>query len=121
MATLTSFKKDFPYEKRRCEATRIRKKYPDRIPVIVERAQNANIANIDRKKYLVPVTITMGEFMYVIRKRIKLGPDMAIFLFVNGKTLPPTGDLMSQIYKEHRDKDGFLYVIYSGESTFGQK
>jgi len=26
---------------------------------------------------------------------------------------------MSQIYKEQKDEDGFLYVTYSGESTFG--
>jgi GABA(A) receptor-associated protein len=39
-------------------------------------------------------------------------------LFINN-TLPPAASLMSQIYKEHKDTDGFLYVIYSGESTFG--
>lgn len=27
--------------------------------------------------------------------------------------------LMSQIYKENKDEDDFLYVTYSGESTFG--
>jgi hypothetical protein len=27
--------------------------------------------------------------MYVIRKRIKLGPEKAIFVFVNGGILPP--------------------------------
>jgi GABA(A) receptor-associated protein len=56
--------------------------------------------------------------VYVIRKRIKLEPEKAIFIFVNN-TLPPTAALMSQIYKEQADSDGFLYVTYSGESTFG--
>lgn len=60
----------------------------------------------------------MGQFVYVIRKRIKLPADQAIFIFVNN-TLPPAAALMSQIYKEHADPDGFLYVTYSGESTFG--
>ncbi|WPK23846.1 hypothetical protein PUMCH_001096 [Australozyma saopauloensis] len=27
---------------------------------------------------------------------------------------------MSTIYEEHKDEDGFLYVLYSGENTFGQ-
>jgi GABA(A) receptor-associated protein len=27
--------------------------------------------------------------------------------------------LMSAIYDEHKDEDGFLYVTYSGENTFG--
>jgi GABA(A) receptor-associated protein len=28
---------------------------------------------------------------------------------------------MSSIYEEHKDKDGFLYVTYSGENTFGEQ
>ena len=27
---------------------------------------------------------------------------------------------MGQIYQEHKDEDGFLYIVYSGENTFGQ-
>jgi len=26
---------------------------------------------------------------------------------------------MSAIYDEHKDEDGFLYMTYSGENTFG--
>ena len=60
----------------------------------------------------------MGQFVYVIRKRIKLSPEKAIFIFVNN-VLPPTAALMSSIYEEHKDEDGFLYIVYSGENTFG--
>lgn len=31
----------------------------------------------------------------------------------------PTGAIMSAIYEEKKDEDGFLYVTYSGENTFG--
>jgi hypothetical protein len=27
--------------------------------------------------------------------------------------------MMSSIYEEHKDEDGFLYFTYSGENTFG--
>lgn len=27
--------------------------------------------------------------------------------------------MMSSIYDEHKDEDGFLYFTYSGENTFG--
>ncbi len=47
--------------------------------------------------------------MYVIRKRIKLSPEKAIFIFVND-VLPPTAALMTTIYDEHKDSDGFLYI-----------
>lgn len=115
---MTSFKEKFPLKKRIDEANHIIKKYPDRVPVIVEKAGKTDIPDIDKKKYLVPSDLTVGQFVYVIRKRIKLTPEQAIFLFVNN-TLPATASLMSQIYKEHKDKDGFLYISYSGESTFG--
>lgn len=105
-------------EKRKAEADRIRLKYPDRIPVISEKSEKSDIPDIDKKKYLVPADLTMGQFVYVIRKRIKLPADQAIFIFV-ANTLPPAAALMSQVYKEHCDQDGFLYVTYSGESTFG--
>jgi len=68
---------------------------------------------------LVPADLTVGQFVYVIRKRIQLEPEKAIFVFVND-TLPPTAALMSQIYKEQAAEDGFLYCTYSGESTFGE-
>ena len=37
-------------EKRKQEAGRIRDKYPDRIPVIVEKADKSDIVDIDKKK-----------------------------------------------------------------------
>jgi len=113
------FQKQFPIEKRKQESERIKSKYSDRVPVIVEKEKKSGIEPIDKKKYLVPVDLTIGQFVYVIRKRVKMTPEKAIFIFVNG-VLPPTSALMSQIYKEHANEDGFLYVTYSGESTFGQ-
>ena len=80
--------------------------------------KNSEIMDIDKRKYLVPSELTVGQFIYVIRKRIKIAPEEAIFLFIND-TLPPSSSLISQVYKENKDQDGFLYMVYSGESTFG--
>ena len=86
--------------------------------MIVEKAERSDIPSIDKKKYLVPADLTVGQFVYVIRKRIKLSAEKAIFIFVDN-VLPPTGAIMSAIYDEKKDEDGFLYVTYSGENTFG--
>jgi GABA(A) receptor-associated protein len=32
---------------------------------------------------------------------------------------PILAALMSDIYAKYKDEDGFLYITYSGESTFG--
>lgn len=55
----------------------------------------------------MPADLTVGQFVYVIRKRIKLSPEKAIFIFVD-EVLPPTAALMSSIYEEHKDEDGFV-------------
>ncbi|PRT54529.1 Autophagy-related protein 8 [Wickerhamiella sorbophila] len=114
----SQFKDDYPFESRAAEAERIRQKYTGRIPVICEKVDKSDIASIDKRKYLVPADLSVGQFVYVIRKRIKLEPEKAIFIFVND-VLPPASALMSTIYDEHKDKDGFLYITYSGENTFG--
>ncbi|CAL9088185.1 unnamed protein product [Musa textilis] len=114
----SSFKLEHPLERRQAEAARIREKYPDRIPVIVEKAERSDIPDIDKKKYLVPADLTVGQFVYVVRKRIKLSAEKAIFIFVKN-SLPPTAAMMSAIYEENKDEDGFLYMTYSGENTFG--
>lgn len=27
--------------------------------------------------------------------------------------------MMATVYEDHKDEDGFLYITYSGENTFG--
>ena len=103
------------------EAIRVRTKYPDRIPDIVNRSKSAGseVPFIDKHKFLVPTDLTMGQLQYVIRKRLTLTPDKALFLFVNN-AVTPTSSLVSTIYEEHKDKDTqFLYVTYAMENTFG--
>ena len=115
-----SFREEHSFQKRKNEADRILKKYPDRIPVIVEKNKNNDsLLEIDKNKYLVPNDLTLGQFSFVIRKRLKLKPEQAMFLFINNKIIP-IASLMCQVYKNEKDKDEFLYVEYSGENCFGK-
>ena len=115
-----SFKEKNEFESRQREAQRILKKYPTRIPVICEKdPRSKDIPDIDRQKYLVPNDLSVANFMYVIRKRIRIDADKSIFLFVNNKQMPHTALLISSLYEEHADEDGFLYITYAAESTFG--
>lgn len=116
-STQYKFKLQNSFEKRVAESTRICEKYTDRIPIIVETVENSELV-LDKTKYLVPHDLSVAQFLYVIRKRIKLAPENALFIFFNG-TLPPTSALISSVYKAKKDKDGFLYATVSLESTFG--
>lgn len=108
-----------PLDKRKLESARIREKYPDRIPVIVEPSLACRKdLPIDKNKYLVPNDLTIAQFIYVIRKRIKLSAEQALFCFVGGG-IPSNTTLMSALYDMHKSEDGFLKIVYSSESTFG--
>ena len=118
MESYVAFKQKHELHKRVSESERIRTQHPDRIPVIVEPAEKCTLSIIDKNKYLVPKDISVGQFVYIIRKKINLSPEEGLFIFVNN-ILPPTSTSLIDIYGEHRDVDGFLYITYAGENTFG--
>jgi GABA(A) receptor-associated protein len=116
-----SFKQIHSLETRKQEARRIFDKFPGRIPIIVERGLSSQktMPLIDKQKFLVPADLTLGQFTFVIRKRMELSSEKALFLFVNN-TLPTTGSLMREVYAQQYDQeDGFLYITYCGENSFG--
>lgn len=122
----TSFKDQYSFEERLKESTRIKSKYPDRIPIIVEISnpkfslfsKQEDLKPLEKKKYLVPNNLSIGEFQHIIRQKLKVDQTKAIFLFVNN-TIPPTSELLSVIHDKFHDIDGFTYCFLSFESTFG--
>ena len=113
------FQKNNSLEARCGESKRIIEKYPDRIPIIVEVHPKSDIPKLTKNKFLVPKEITMGQFLYIIRKRISLPPEKALFLFVNN-IIPKTSCTITELYKEQKESDNFLYIHINGENTFGK-
>lgn len=64
----------------------------------MEKAPKARIGDLDKKKYLVPSDLTVGQFYFLIRKRISLRPEDALFFFVNN-VIPPTSATMGSLYQ----------------------
>lgn len=111
----------FSFYERNIESTKIIKRYPDRVPVICEKnSRDFGIPDINKHKYLVPYNLTIGQFIYVIRKQIRLPASSALFLFVGEDAiLLPISSKMNDIYHQYKNKDGFLYIMYSRENVFG--
>ena len=106
--------------KNRREADHLISKYPERIPVIVKKNElSKTTPDIDKHKFLVPVDLTIGQFLYVIRKRLQLPPDKGMFLFIDGCILPNNELIHTAYNKSHDRNDGFLYAVYSCENVFG--
>jgi GABA(A) receptor-associated protein len=112
------YKREKTLKERQDESANILKKYAGHVPVIVDKDPRSRLPDIERQKFLVPSDLSIGHFVYVVRKRIDLQATDAIFLFVNRK-LPPPNATMGQLYQENRDEDGFMYCSYSSDTAYG--
>jgi GABA(A) receptor-associated protein len=50
---------------------------------------------------------------------MKLPPEKAIFVFIKKHVIPTHAERISCLYNDYKDEDGFLYINYTGENTFG--
>ncbi|KAM0984662.1 hypothetical protein EV2_012440 [Malus domestica] len=118
MGKIQSFKQEFSFDERVEESKLIISKYPDRVPVILERYSRTDLPEMEKKKFLVPRDMSVGQFMHILSSRLHLTPGKALFVFVKN-TLPQTASRMDSIYETYKEDDGFLYMCYSSEKTFG--
>lgn len=118
--SIFNFKNKYSQDDRMNEAKRILAKYHDRKPIIVERLEQKDMPNLDKNKYLVPIDLTFGQFLQIIRKRVNLSSEQALFMFVGEKmTMATCSELVSTVYADNADADGFLYVKVGTQETFG--
>lgn len=116
---MKSFKNRNSFRERKVDCDRILLKYPDRIPILCERCPYSRSApEIDKHKYLAGYDLTVGQFMLVIRKRMRIKPEMGLYMFING-LIPSNSALLRNLYSDFKDTDGFLYITYDVENTFG--
>ena len=114
-----SFRERYSFQQRQTECINILKKYPDKIPIICEKNYNiTDNPNINKNKYLVSDNLTIGQFLYVLRKRISIDPNQALYLYINNN-IPSINKNLKEIYYFNKNEDGFLYITYQFETTFG--
>ena len=63
----------------------------------------------------------MAQVLLEVRKCMQppLQEHQAIYLFVGKGVLVPTSALMATVHERFKGDDGFLYLYYGGENTFG--
>ena len=103
------------FDERVKETSALLKKYPDKIPIIVE---NNVKFHLERNKFLCPHDMSVGQFILILRNRINLNPSQSIYIFHDGKTFK-NDKMMLDMYKLYGDTDKFLKLNYELESVFG--
>ncbi|XP_053154770.1 microtubule-associated proteins 1A/1B light chain 3C-like [Hemicordylus capensis] len=115
-----------PFKQRKSLATRMREaddiqnRYPNKIPVVVERyRKEKTLPLMDRTKFLVSQDLSLSQFVFSLRTRLSLTSTQAFYLLVNNKNLPSLSLTISEIYRDNKDEDGFLYMTYASQEMFG--
>lgn len=125
---MSDFKQKHSFERRQQESSRLREKYPGRIPILLNKC-NKDDPDVDKYKYLIEQNTSMGQFIMIVRNKAtpKLREEDALYFqaevpgksggykyeILNGQLL------MSIIYDKYKNEDGFVYITYTKESTYG--
>ena len=129
------YRKVIPRAECATQVERQLKLHPQHVPLVLEPDTHffSRLSSKDRepaheflskRRYAPPRKWTVAEFMQVIRCKICLPSQYAMFLFVSKElednVLVCCSQTMGEVYDEHRDPStGMLWMTAVLESTFG--
>jgi GABA(A) receptor-associated protein len=108
-----------PEFQRYANSVKIKNKYRNKIPIIIDRFSKTD-PEIKMHKYLLDNQLLFSDLMTLLRKSLSISPYQSLFLFhYKSNTVINMGENINSIYDKYKDRDGFLYIVYSLENTFG--
>lgn len=119
MATyIQNFTSSLSLEKRKEMSSNAKDNNPGYIPVIIANAKNT--PGISKNKLMIEGNSKFREFILSVKNLIPdLKPEQNIFFYFSGSSLIKNDQKLFDIYEKYKHQDGFLYVVYACENTFG--
>jgi len=120
--TRVPFRDAAPFAARLAMSRRTRERYPDHVPIIVERLPGSQLPELARQKFLTPADMTNAVFAFNVQRKLTLPPGQGLFLRVRGagaaRALMPS-ETVGELHAREADRDGFLYLQFREENVFG--
>lgn len=104
-------------EKRKADFMKIKSKYFNKIPVIVECPNR----EIKKSKFLMEEDQSVADLIIAFRKLEVILPHEALFVFTyNPEPVIVNGQQsIGEVYSHYKQEDGFVYFHILKENTFG--
>jgi len=117
------FENETTFETRAEEARKILEKYPTRVPVVCEwlpKTKSVFLPPLEKKKFLVPNNMCIGQFRGVINRQLDLNDSsISLYFTMKDNKSPSSVTTLQDLYSRKKSPDGFLYINFSEEATFG--
>lgn len=109
-----------PLEERIKLSQSLREDFPKSIPTIVQRSDTeTSLQQIDKRHFLVPQDMTLGNLVGIIAARLGIYSNNSLWMYASRYPLTNRSETMTEIYNRFRETDGFLYLTYKGQESFG--
>ena len=63
--------------------------------------------------------LTLAQLSTIVRNRLSLNQAESFFLFSSGGVMVTMSSTVQELYAANMDNDGFLYIEYASQETFG--
>ncbi|KRZ12608.1 Microtubule-associated proteins 1A/1B light chain 3B [Trichinella zimbabwensis] len=106
---------------RKEEVFLIRKKYPTKVPIIIEKhRKDISLPLMEKNKFLIPQEVTVLQLIAMLRNRLEIPQRCVLYFTINGHLLTASiNDTMADLYLKFHDEVGFLYLQYFSQDCFG--
>jgi GABA(A) receptor-associated protein len=105
---------------RRAEAERLLLEHPTKVPTIIEPGRRKdNRYSMAQNKFLILREYSFQEFSQLLRNKLKLKANDSLYLIAGDNVIPTPDQSIARLYESCRDTDGFLYITYASQETFG--
>ncbi len=115
-----SYRESTSFEERKKRSNSLLLKYPDKIPVILEKSSKDKYLPVfDKTKLLVSSDQTVSNLINLLSQSIKIDEKTTIYLMANSSIMLSGSLSLESVYTTYKNLDGFLYIEYCTENVFG--